>query len=117
MKRLFLFIDSEEGFILPIVLVTAIIIFTMITSHIYIYKNDMHITSNHQEQLKMETLFQMSLIYVQEDLPTIEHFPSYLTYEFPYGIVTVHVPEQHHNEYTFHIQTDHDSNFTMKHSI
>lgn len=98
--------NNQAGFAMPLVLFAVATILTIIFSHIYIYTNDIHITKNHREQIKMETLFQMSLVRLKEDLHTIENYPAYLSYEFPYGNVTVRIPDKNNDELTFHIYTD-----------
>lgn len=109
MKRLLHFTNREDGFVFPFVLFVAVIIFIIITSHIYVYHHDIHITNNHQEQLKMETLFQMSRVRVKEDLPVLDQYPSHISYQFPYGDVTVFIPDKNSRQITFHIYTDNNA--------
>ena len=54
------FMRQSEGFIFPYVLFIISILFLIITGSITSYQHDTSITDNMLEQVKIETLFQMS---------------------------------------------------------
>lgn len=105
--------NKQSGFVLPIVLFAAVIIMTAISTQIYIYKHDLQITANYLEQVTAETLFQMSLSQAKKDLPSIDHFPAHLSYQFQDGHVIVHIPKKDSQQVTFHIHTDEQDTETI----
>jgi len=106
MKKLLFITNKESGFILPVVLFVASIVMMIIASHIYMYHHDIQITENQLQQVKVESLFQMSLTLVKQDLPAIEKLPANISYSFPDGEVTVNIVDQGSYKLTFTIQTN-----------
>jgi Tfp pilus assembly protein PilV len=109
---------KQSGFVLPIVLFSIVIIMIAISTQIYIYRHELQITANYLEQVKMETLFQMSLTQVKQDLDSLDTFPAHLSYEYQDGSVTVYIPAESHLQLTFHIHTDdHNAKTVINYSL
>lgn len=118
-KRLFI-ISKESGFILPVVLFVTAIVMLLVTTHIYTYQNNIRITDNQLEQVKIETLFQMGLTQVKEDITSIETFPATVQYTFPDGETNIYIVHQGNNRYqlTFTIATkDNKANYKISHPL
>ena len=66
---------NESGFYLPYVLMVAVISLTILTTTIYLYKNEIETTHYVTEQIKAETLIQMGRVqFKKEKLYKINDF-------------------------------------------
>src|SRR5699024_10257113 len=125
MLNILYFTREQKGFILPFVLFILTLIMLIVISGIQIYKNNIQLTHQHVEQLKIETLFQSAYTLFQQELlegevilPEFSNRNELKTYPFPDGEVIViaylveeetnfnqgHDPPLHH--LTFRVITD-----------
>lgn len=89
MKKNSTFINEEKGFILPLVLLIATLLFLFVSTNIAIYKNEMSITKNELDQIKIDTLFQMGRAKFKDDLTVLTQESGTVYYTFPNGNVEV----------------------------
>lgn len=85
MQKKYLFIKEEKGFILPFVLVISLIIILLVTTSIKMYQSELLITQNLIDQIKIDTIIQMSLERLKDDLNDKNHSEAQFTYTFPQG--------------------------------
>lgn len=116
MKKRLSFMNNERGFILPVIWLITILSFIVISMMVQMYQNEMYITNQNLEQLKVETLFQMSFEkFLQEhilaELPTYEE----VHYLFPEGEVIIQFLQLNEQEgqLLFQIETDQESYVTF----
>lgn len=76
MLNILYFTREQKGFILPFVLFTVAIIMLLTTSGIHIYQNNIRLTHQHIQQLKIETIFQSGLALFKQDLQENDIPPS-----------------------------------------
>ncbi|HLR75272.1 MAG TPA: competence type IV pilus minor pilin ComGG [Virgibacillus sp.] len=86
MKKQLSFMNNS-GFILPYVLFIITIILIVLSASIHIYKQEINMTHHHIEQLKIETLIQMSIMAFKDDYLNDSLDSGSVTYNFPYGTV------------------------------
>src|SRR5699024_836597 len=90
MKKVLFITRNQQGFILPFSLFIISILLLLFTIQITIFKNDIQITHNHQEQLKIETLIQMGREKFKRDIVSKQQQATgTVTYKFPPGNVTI----------------------------
>lgn len=89
MKKSLLFTSDEKGFILPLVLLIAALMFLFVSTNVAIYKNEMTITKNELAQIKIDTLFQMSRAKFKDEIPTLKQDNGSVHYTFPDGKVKI----------------------------
>lgn len=80
---------NQRGFILPYTLFVIAIVLLLLTIQIRTYQNDIRISHNHQEQLKIETLIQMGREQFKQDIVSKEKTTGAVTYKFPPGKVII----------------------------
>ena len=79
--------NNQSGFYLPYVLfITAIILFT-VTTNVKLYQQNIKVTEQHLEQLRIETLTQMAHKKFMNEYPVVEENKFSVYYVFPYGNV------------------------------
>ena|SRR5690625_5304571 len=90
MKKQSSFINNEYGFLLPFVLFIATILFLMISASIKMYDQEIELTYQNINQLKIETLFQMGYEKFIHETST-EDFDQQINvqYIFPDGNVSL----------------------------
>jgi|SRR5699024_5838931 len=93
---------NESGFYLPYVLMVAVISLTILTTTIYLYKNEIETTHYVTEQIKAETLIQMGRVQFKKEKLYKINDHGQVTYEFPNGIVSIHFTRQ--DETVFDLQ-------------
>lgn len=115
MKEHLLQIKNEQAYFLPFVIFIVLILFSAVTASIQIYRNEILIADNLWEQMKTETLVQMTMKKFSDEKPFIEHNIGIETYHFPSGIVDLSyeriTPEIY--KITLNIATDKQKNFTI----
>ncbi|SHF60805.1 competence type IV pilus minor pilin ComGG [Ornithinibacillus halophilus] len=90
MKKLYRIINDEKGYYLSYVMLITTILLLLITSTIGIYRNEIQITENTIEQIKLETLIQMGFASFKRDYIQLEiGEENNLQYEFPDGNVEI----------------------------
>lgn len=91
MKKLLHYINHNGGFVFPYVLLISAAVFLLITSAIQRYVNEMTITENTVEQLRAETLFQMSRNEIIKELKQADgtKLAGRINYTYPDGAVSV----------------------------
>ncbi|ALX48076.1 competence type IV pilus minor pilin ComGG [Lentibacillus amyloliquefaciens] len=101
-------ITNQQGFILPYVLFFIALSLIIVTSTVHLYQNEIHITENQTEQIKIETLFQMARTQAKESIRTASETNDTMSYTFPYGDVLVEYGKLNDHEYRllFTIETD-----------
>lgn len=104
MKKQLSFISKENGFFLPYVLFITSLIFILTTSNIAIYQNDLQITKNQIEQIRIETLFQMARSTFKANISDYDEQNNIANYSFPDGKVEILIDsiegEQYHLQFT-----------------
>ncbi|WP_010530983.1 competence type IV pilus minor pilin ComGG [Lentibacillus jeotgali] len=108
MRKILSFTTDQQGFVLPYVLFFIALALIILTANVYIYQDEIHITQNQTEQLKIETLIQMARMQFKEDISNEPKDDTTIVYDFPYGDVAVKytkLSEQVYHLY-FTIQTD-----------
>ncbi|MGM8365125.1 hypothetical protein ACLIBG_06510 [Virgibacillus sp. W0181] len=122
MKNQSPFTNRESGFYLPYVLFIITIIFIVITASIQVYSNDIQMTRKHLEQLKIETLFQISRTKLKEDIknnsPSIRN-KDHVIYVLPEGTVTINFMPLEVNTFQLHftILTDENTTYTLTNKL
>ncbi|SES83514.1 hypothetical protein SAMN05216389_102391 [Oceanobacillus limi] len=83
--------SNQKGYFLPSVMFICMIVFIVLTAHIQIYSNSLHMTDKIVENIKLESLFQMSYTKFQEDVKSFTYTEQEQTihYEFPDGTVEI----------------------------
>lgn len=88
MKKTLIF-THDRGFILPLTLLTAALLFLFVGTNIVVYKNELLITKNELSQIKVDTLYQMGHAKFTDVLPELEQDNGTMIYEFPDGEVNI----------------------------
>src|SRR5699024_9690089 len=116
MKEFSLRMNNERGFFLPFVLVITIIIFSTVTTVTLIYQNERKISYQLWEQMKAETLVQMSKYTFLQEGKYEEQINGTSFYTFPSGDVSVTYSRSAEQEYILllDITTDNNENFKIK---
>lgn len=93
---------------LPYVLFVIALAFVVITTSVHLYQDELRITHNQTEQLKIETLLQMARTQFKEDVFNTHESDGTISYEFPYGDVQIKYAKLNEKTYRLHfsIQTD-----------
>lgn len=103
MRKQSRFLCNQSGFFLPYVLgITVIIIFATVT-HINLYQQDIKVTHQHLEQLKIETLIQMGYQKFQEEYPVVDSDQFEVGYSFPHGTVNLRYKTLGEMDYNLHV--------------
>ena len=107
--------NKEAGFFLPYVLFITSLVFIVITASINIYQQDIQITHQYIDQLRIETLFQMGQAKFKEEYLPNEMGTIQVKYTFPDGMVTIVYNRIDDFQYKLHftILTENDSYFTI----
>ncbi|MFD1038477.1 competence type IV pilus minor pilin ComGG [Virgibacillus byunsanensis] len=102
MKKILSFISNQEGFVLPYVLFFAALALFVVIASTDRYSNDVQITHNQIEQIRIETLVQMGRAKLLDELA---HIPqdSPITYSFPDGVVEISIISIKDNQYNLHL--------------
>jgi hypothetical protein len=85
-------------------------------SNIAIYRNDLQITANQLEQVRIETLFQMGRTKFKEELDPHHKPKDIVNYVFPDGIVEILIDNINGNHYELYISvstTEHKSKYAF----
>lgn len=80
---------NDKGFIFPYVVFIILITFICITTSAVIFTNELDMTQNHIDQLKIETLIQMAYTQFNEEFPPFEHEQEEVHYWYPDGDVKI----------------------------
>jgi len=117
-KKLFI-TNNENGFILPYVLFITAIVIIIVTANISIYRNDIVITENQLEQIKIETLFQMGRTKLKKEMVNQEEETSDVSYSFPDGIVKITINSSNSPVYKlyFTITTNNNATYTVANTL
>ncbi|HLR72081.1 MAG TPA: hypothetical protein VK085_11720 [Pseudogracilibacillus sp.] len=109
MKEYFIQTTNEKGMYLPFVLFIALILFSAVTSLTLIYKNETEISNQLWEQMKAETLVQMSKQqFVTDKIYEAGHSGTAL-FTFPSGEVVLTYSEKKENVYFLKVQIETDT--------
>ncbi|WP_188453663.1 competence type IV pilus minor pilin ComGG [Virgibacillus oceani] len=108
MKNRSFFTTKQNGFFLPYVLFLTAIVLIVLTAAVNTYKSDIRITDNQLEQLKIETLLQISRAKLKQNFPQHENSSQPVVYTFPDGDVYIDIEQITSKKYelTFTINTD-----------
>lgn len=116
MKESYFQMTNEHGMFLPFVLFIALILFSVITTLTLIYKNEVKVSAQLWEQMKAETIVQMSKRkFIAEQL-YLESDAGTTVYSFPSGeaVITYTKMEDHLYILALDIMTDDKQNFSME---
>ncbi|WP_156290734.1 hypothetical protein [Oceanobacillus salinisoli] len=94
MTKTLSFITEQKGFMLPYVLFITTMMLILILSSIQLYRNDIYLTEQYVEHVRVETIFQMGQMkFKQEILQRNLPPPAQIQYEFPDGKVNIVVSQ------------------------
>ncbi|GAA0443378.1 hypothetical protein GCM10008983_20740 [Lentibacillus halophilus] len=118
MKKISLYIDNQKGFILPFVLFFIAIALISITASTQLYHDELSIAEDHDEQVKLETLLQMSRVQLKNDITYDKDIPNPVRYPFPYGHAVVHYAKLQ-NEYRLFLflKTDKGAEYNIRNRL
>lgn len=103
MRKQSRFLCNQSGFYLPYVLgITVIIMFSTVTQ-INLYQQNIELTSQHLEQLRIETLVQMGYQKFEEEYPVVDLDPFEVYYSFPHGTVNLRYIVLDDLDYNLHV--------------
>lgn len=106
MKKNSPFISKEKGFILPLVLLIAALLFLFVSTNVSIYHNELTIMKNELSQIKIDTLFQMGRSKFKNELSLLKQENGTVHYTFPDGDVKIgYTRKQEVYELIFSIST------------
>ena len=119
MKKLLFFIRDQHGFLLPYVLFMTALAFIVITVSIQMYRNEIEITDNQIEQLRVETLFQMGREQFIDDWENGRIEANPVVYSFPYGETKIHYMQLEDSLYQLHavISTADGFSYVIRHPV
>ncbi len=100
----------------PFVLFITVLVLMIITATAYHYQNNIVMTKNQIEQLKIETMVQMSRKKVKQELIQNGELKEQMDFSFPYGDVSLRINAIPSNKYTllFTITTDNQSTIQLR---
>lgn len=87
MKKISFFLNDQSGFYLPYVLFITVIILLTVVTNVNLYQQNISMTGQHLDQLRIETLTQMAHEKFANEYPVIESKELRVYYSFPYGNV------------------------------
>lgn len=106
MRKSSRFINEEKGFILPLVLLIAALLFLFISTNVAIYHNELTITKNELSQLKINTLFQTGRSKFKKEITTLNQDGGTVQYLFPDGDVKIdYIRKENVYELLFSVST------------
>ncbi|RDW19194.1 hypothetical protein CWR48_09090 [Oceanobacillus arenosus] len=113
------FTNNENGFILPYVLFITSLVFIIVTTNIMMYGNDLQLTENQIEQVKIETLFQMQREKFKQEMKEHGLPKPVTTYLFPDGTVKITIirsTDQVH-ELNIDITTNNNQHYSIANTL
>ncbi|MBU5466391.1 hypothetical protein KQI49_06020 [Virgibacillus sp. MSJ-26] len=113
MRNKFFYFNNQRGFFLPYVLFIVSLTFLLVTTNIKLYDNEIHMMHHLIEQIKIETLIQMSHMKYREDVNQSNHIPEVISYTFPSGDVTISFLNHKENRAFVHYQITTDNNISF----
>ncbi|TMN20962.1 hypothetical protein FFL34_01675 [Lentibacillus cibarius] len=113
MKKILSSTAEQKGFILPYVLFFIAIAFIAITFNVNLYRDEVQITKNQTEQLKIETLLQMGRTRFKDEVASDTEIPNPVVYHFPVGNVKIRYAEPHEQKYHLYISIQTDTFATL----
>ncbi|WP_162800305.1 hypothetical protein [Oceanobacillus zhaokaii] len=107
--------NNEKGFFLPYVLFIIAIVYIIVTTNIAMYRNDLQLTENQIEQVKIETLFQMQREQFKQEVQKHGLPSSETTYHFPDGKAKIAIirSENQTHELNVSITTNNNHRYTI----
>lgn len=93
LKRLFHYTNKEGGFFFPYVIFITGVVLLIISSSIYIYRQEIAITEKHLDQYKIETLYQMGVVQIKEQWKDEVQLGMKEKYVYPDGDIELKVLE------------------------
>lgn len=103
MRRQSHFLRNQSGFFLPYVLGITVVIMFVVVTQVNLYQQDVKVTHQHIEQLKIETLVQMGYQKFQEDHSVVDSNQFEVDYAFPYGTVNLRYKKLGDMDYNLHV--------------
>ncbi|MDC3413399.1 hypothetical protein NC797_10745 [Aquibacillus sp. 3ASR75-11] len=95
MKKRYDLFHNQNGFLFPYVLFVMILILIFVSSNVAIYKNTVMYSDFYKEQLKIDTLVQMSTAKFKEEIvSTLPSSEGDRLYTFPDGTVQIYYQMQ-----------------------
>lgn len=85
MKKQYHLNNDERGFFLPYVMILSTIILIFVANTIYIYENELEISSNLMDQITYETQYEMAIAKLLRERPFEQTKEGMETYYLPNG--------------------------------
>lgn len=108
--------NNDSGYFFPFVIFISLILFSAVTASITIYQNELMISEQLFEQMKAESIVQMSIQQFTKERPYNENQSGEITYLFPSGTVSLNYELMDENLYLImlDIETDKKKSFLIK---
>lgn len=99
MKNSLFFTHRNAGFVFPGLLILTGLLFSLFYASVSLYESNRILTLNEEEQIKLETLFQMAHeTFTQQIASDPDLLPQPpIQYNYPYGTVTITYNEYESN--------------------
>lgn len=116
MKKPFNIIHNEKGLVLPSVLFLTTFVLLYFTNQLLTYNHDLKLTQNIIEQVKAQTLFQMSYAqFIESYHPNVT---TTIEYDYPDGKATIHFAGTEEYPFIhFSLQTNNDFHYSVTKSL
>lgn len=109
MKEFFIQTSNERGMFFPFVLFIALILFSVVTTLTLIYKNETEISNRLWEQMKAETLVQMSKQEFLAEKFYEDAYSNSALLTFPSGDVVLTFSKKKDNVYFLKVEIETDT--------
>lgn len=80
--------SKNDGFFLPLTVVTITIVLFALMTLTSLYEQEIRMTSNLQDQFVIESLFTLARVHAKTELAKSESLPPHETFKFTQGNVT-----------------------------
>ncbi|HLR08249.1 MAG TPA: hypothetical protein VK136_03160 [Bacillota bacterium] len=119
MKKLSFSIHDQHGFFLPSILFVTTLALVVLSVSIQMYRNELEITHNQIEQLRVETLLQMGREQFIDDRNKNQLKVNPVVYSFPHGEIEIQYLQLEEDLYQLHntISTIDGFSYTISHKL
>lgn len=110
---------NQQGFFFPYVLFVISLTFIIVSANIKIYHNEIYLSEHMIEQIKVDTLIQMSTMKFKKQVDNMEELPREVIYVFPPGEVKLFYVSHDDTfiKIRYDIQTDKNKFFSIINNI
>lgn len=107
---------NEKGYMFPFVLFASLLLFSTVGTTVLIYRNDLAVSDRLIEQMKAETLVQMSIRTFYREKPFLAKQHGTEVYQFPSGMVEIHYTPTEEGQFrlVLTVETDEGERFSMQ---